>query len=187
MFFAREYPPGRQRLSDFTDAGELGVAGVPFVHRLYQFSVAHSGWRLSCAVEGGKSFAALSAGLRLALWHLAALQKSIAPTACRRGAPVPVYCDLLSAAIYVALESGRPVAHERFATLGRAAPELTLPPSALRGRGPAWGLRTYTRHPGLAPCPSTLGPTIEAQKGSDGGIGSALGRLRGADGLCPCR
>jgi hypothetical protein len=87
VFFAQEHPPGRQGLSDFTDAGELGVtiAGVPFAHRLYQFALAHSGWRSSCVVEGGESFAALSAGLQRALWHLG-------------GAPEEHRTDSLSAA-----------------------------------------------------------------------------------------
>jgi hypothetical protein len=36
MYIAQEHPLGRQGLSDFTEAGELGVtiAGVPFAHRL---------------------------------------------------------------------------------------------------------------------------------------------------------
>lgn len=87
VYFAQEHPPGRQGLSDFTDAGELGVtiAGVPFAHRLYQFALAHSGWRSSCVVEGGESFAALSAGLQRALWHLG-------------GAPEEHRTDSLSAA-----------------------------------------------------------------------------------------
>jgi len=72
VFFAQEHPPGRQGLSDFTDAGELGVtiAGATFAHRLYQFALAHSGWRSVDVVEGGESFAALSAGLQSALWRL---------------------------------------------------------------------------------------------------------------------
>jgi transposase InsO family protein len=87
VYFAQEHPPGRQGLSDFTDAGELGVtiAGVPFAHRLYQFALAHSGWRSSSVVEGGESFAALSAGLQRALWHLG-------------GAPEEHRTDSLSAA-----------------------------------------------------------------------------------------
>jgi len=87
VYFAQEHPPGRQGLSDFTDAGELGVtiAGVPFAHRLYQFALAHSGWRSSYVVEGGESFAALSAGLQRALWHLG-------------GAPEEHRTDSLSAA-----------------------------------------------------------------------------------------
>jgi hypothetical protein len=72
IFFAQEHPPGRQGLSDFTDAGDLGVtiAGVPFPHRLYQFALAHSGWRWADVVEGGESFQALSTGLQSALWRL---------------------------------------------------------------------------------------------------------------------
>ncbi|HVA34047.1 MAG TPA: IS21 family transposase, partial [Candidatus Baltobacteraceae bacterium] len=87
VFFAQEHPPGRQGLSDFTEAGELGVtiAGVAFPHRLYQFALSHSGWRWSCIVEGGESFAALSCGLQSALWRLG-------------GAPEEHRTDSLSAA-----------------------------------------------------------------------------------------
>jgi len=72
VFFAQEHPPGRQGLSDFTVADDLDVSlqGVPFAHRLYQFALAHSGWRHSTVVDGGESFAALSAGLQDALWRL---------------------------------------------------------------------------------------------------------------------
>lgn len=72
VFFAQEHPPGRQGLSDFTVADELGVtiAGMPFSHRLYQFALAHSGWRSVDVVEGGESFTALSTGLQNALWKL---------------------------------------------------------------------------------------------------------------------
>jgi hypothetical protein len=72
VFFAQEHPPGRQGLSDFTDANDLGIAiaGEPFAHRLYQFALAHSGWRYACIVEGGESFAALSGRLQNALWCL---------------------------------------------------------------------------------------------------------------------
>jgi hypothetical protein len=72
VFFAQEHPPGRQGLSDFTVANDLDVSlqGVPFAHRLYQFALAHSGWRHCTVVDGGESFAALSAGLQDALWRL---------------------------------------------------------------------------------------------------------------------
>lgn len=72
VYFAQEHPPGRLGLSDFTVADELGVvvAGEPFPHRLYQFALAHSGWRHAEVVEGGESFLALSAGLQAALWRL---------------------------------------------------------------------------------------------------------------------
>lgn len=86
-FFAQEHPPGRQGLSDFTDASDLGVtiAGMPFAHRLYQFALAHSGWRSADVVDGGESFAALSAGMQNALWRLG-------------GAPEEHRTDSLSAA-----------------------------------------------------------------------------------------
>lgn len=87
IFFAQEHPPGRQGLSDFTDAGDLDVtiADMPFAHRLYQFALAHSGWRSADVVEGGESFAALSTGLQSALWRLG-------------GAPEEHRTDSLSAA-----------------------------------------------------------------------------------------
>lgn len=70
IFFAQEHPPGRLGLSDFTVADELGVivAGLALPHRLYQFALAHSGWRHASLVLGGESFQALSAGLQDALW-----------------------------------------------------------------------------------------------------------------------
>lgn len=71
VFFAQEHPPGRQGLSDFTVANELGVTiqGTPFPHRFYQFALAYSGWRHAEIVEGGESFNALSTGLQNALWR----------------------------------------------------------------------------------------------------------------------
>jgi hypothetical protein len=72
VYFAQEHPPGRQGLSDFTNANELGVriAGESFSHLLYQFALAHSGWRSSSVIDGGESFMALSTGLQRALWKL---------------------------------------------------------------------------------------------------------------------
>ena len=72
VFFAQEHPPGRLGLSDFTVCDELGVviAGVAFAHRIYQFALAHSGWRHAVVFEGGESFVALSSGLQSALWRL---------------------------------------------------------------------------------------------------------------------
>jgi hypothetical protein len=72
VFFAQEHPPGRQGLSDFTVANDLDVRiqGVAFPHRLYQFALAHSGWRHVTVVDGGESFTALSNGLQSALWRL---------------------------------------------------------------------------------------------------------------------
>lgn len=72
VFFAQEHPPGRLGLSDFTVCDELKVviADVAFPHRIYQFALAHSGWRHAVVFEGGESFIALSTGLQSALWHL---------------------------------------------------------------------------------------------------------------------
>jgi transposase InsO family protein len=87
VFFAQEHPPGRQGLSDFTSTNGLGVTitGEPFDHLLYQFALAHSGWRSVDVVEGGESFTALSSGLQGALWRLG-------------GAPEEHRTDSLSAA-----------------------------------------------------------------------------------------
>lgn len=87
VFFAQEHPPGRQGLSDFTDANDLGVTfgGETFKHLLYQFALAHSGWRSVSVVDGGESFVALSTGLQEALWRLG-------------GAPEEHRTDSLSAA-----------------------------------------------------------------------------------------
>lgn len=72
VFFAQEHPPGRLGLSDFTVADDLGVevGGAAFDHRLYQFALAHSGWRHVAVTTGGESFLALSTGLQGALWRL---------------------------------------------------------------------------------------------------------------------
>ncbi|MDQ2924519.1 MAG: IS21 family transposase [Acidobacteriota bacterium] len=87
VFFAQEHPPGRQGLSDFTNANDLGITigGEPFPHLLYQFALACSGWRAAEVVEGGESFTALSTGLQSALWELG-------------GAPEEHRSDSLSAA-----------------------------------------------------------------------------------------
>jgi hypothetical protein len=87
VIFRQEHPPGRQGLSDFTDASALGVsiAGVPLEHRLYHFRLAFSGWQHVRVVLGGESFVALAEGLQNALWALG-------------GAPVEHRSDSLSAA-----------------------------------------------------------------------------------------
>lgn len=72
VYFAQEHPPGRLGLSDFTVCDALGVivGGAAFAHRIYQFALAHSGWRHAVVIEGGESFGALSTGLQSALWRL---------------------------------------------------------------------------------------------------------------------
>jgi transposase InsO family protein len=87
VVFRQEHPPGQRGLSDFTDAGELGVtiAGVPLGHRLYHFCLAFSHWEFAHVVLGGESFVALAEGLQNALWSLG-------------GAPLEHRSDSLSAA-----------------------------------------------------------------------------------------
>jgi hypothetical protein len=70
VIFRQEHPPGKQGLSDFTDATELGVTitSVPLEHRLYHFRLAFSGWDHAHVVLGGESFVALAEGLQNALW-----------------------------------------------------------------------------------------------------------------------
>ena len=72
VIFRQEHPPGRQGLSDFTDAGDLGVTvtGDALAHRLYHFRLAFSGWEHAEVVLGGESFTALATGLQNALWSL---------------------------------------------------------------------------------------------------------------------
>ena len=72
VIFRQSPEPGRMALSDFTDAGGLGVtiAGEPFDHRLYHFALAYSGWEHAAVVLGGESFTALAERLQDALWSL---------------------------------------------------------------------------------------------------------------------
>ena len=95
VIFRQTHPPGRLGLSDFTDAGGLGVtvAGAALEHRLYHFRLAYSGFSHAHVVLGGESFTALAEGLQNALWSLG-------------GAPLEHRSDSLSAA-YRNLERGR--------------------------------------------------------------------------------
>lgn len=72
VIFRQTPEPGRMALSDFTDAGALGVtiAGVALPHRLYHFVLAYSGWEHAAVVLGGESFTALAENLQNALWAL---------------------------------------------------------------------------------------------------------------------
>ena len=77
VIFRQEHEPGRLGLSDFTDAGGLGVmiAGEPLDHRLYHFRLAFSGFEHAHVVLGGESFTALAEGLQNALWALGSVPK----------------------------------------------------------------------------------------------------------------
>ncbi|MHB8148510.1 MAG: IS21 family transposase [Vulcanimicrobiaceae bacterium] len=105
-YFAQEHPPGRQGLSDFTVADDLGITigGIPCPHRLYQFVLAHCGWRYSRVIEGGETFEALAGGLQAALWHLG-------------GAPEEHRTDSLSAAFKNLSEAEGRDLTERYASL----------------------------------------------------------------------
>jgi transposase InsO family protein len=72
VIFRQAPEPGRMALSDFTDAGRLGVTigGVPLEHRLFHFVLAYSGWEHVAVVLGGESFTALAENLQNALWTL---------------------------------------------------------------------------------------------------------------------
>jgi hypothetical protein len=92
IFFPQRHEPGRLALSDFTDAGELGVtiANVPLAHRLYHFALAFSGWEHVEVIEGGESFVALAHGLQNALWQaggVPAEHRTDSLSAARAGVP----------------------------------------------------------------------------------------------------
>jgi hypothetical protein len=72
VIFRQNHTPGQQGISDFSDAGDLGVtvAGAPLKHILYPFALVYSGWEHAEVVLGGESFTALASGLRNALWLL---------------------------------------------------------------------------------------------------------------------
>lgn len=72
VIFRQNQEPGRQGLSDFTDARKLGVTidGAPLDHLLYHFVLAYSGWQFARVILGGESFAALSESLQDALLTL---------------------------------------------------------------------------------------------------------------------
>jgi transposase InsO family protein len=72
IYFAQEHPPGHMALSDFTVADELQVVvgTQAFPHLIYQFVLAHSGWRHAQIILGGESFASLASALQTALWRL---------------------------------------------------------------------------------------------------------------------
>jgi transposase InsO family protein len=71
VFFPQLHVPGRQAQSDFTHLSDLEVtiAGQPFKHLFYQFTLVYSNWEWGtvCASESWES---LSEGLQQALWVL---------------------------------------------------------------------------------------------------------------------
>jgi len=71
VFFPQEHAPGRQAQSDFTHMKELGVtiAGQPFDHLFYHFTLTCSNWETG-TICFGESFESLAEGLQNALWEL---------------------------------------------------------------------------------------------------------------------
>ncbi len=71
VYFAQEHVPGRQAQSDFTYMGNLGIviAGQPFEHLLYHFTLTYSNWEwvMVCFSE---SYESLAEGLQIALWEV---------------------------------------------------------------------------------------------------------------------
>jgi len=106
VIFRQTHEPGRLGLSDFTDAGSLGVsiAGEPLDHRLYHFRLVFSGFEHAHVVLGGESFAALAEGLQNALWALG-------------GAPKEHRSDSLSAAFRNLTADAREDVTGRYAAL----------------------------------------------------------------------
>jgi transposase InsO family protein len=95
VMFRQSVPAGHQGLSDFTHPNTaITLAGEPFDHLLYQFRLAHSGWRHVHIVQGGESYSALADGLQNALRALG-------------GAPGEHRTDSLSAAYVNNVEKQR--------------------------------------------------------------------------------
>ena len=68
IIFRQSIPPGQQGLSDFTHPRTpITISGQPFAHLIYQYRLAHSGWRCAYPVRGGESYSALAEGLQRAL------------------------------------------------------------------------------------------------------------------------
>lgn len=87
VMFRQEQVVGRMGLSDFTKLKDVTITilGQTFVHLLYHFRLAFSGWCSVKVVHGGESYTALAEGLQDALWRLG-------------GVPVGHRSDSLSAA-----------------------------------------------------------------------------------------
>jgi transposase len=71
VMFVQEHQPGRQGQSDYTYMNSVGVtiAGQPFDHLLYHFTLTYSNWE-SVMVCFSESFESLSSGVQNALWEV---------------------------------------------------------------------------------------------------------------------
>lgn len=103
VFFPQDHVPGQLGAFDFTHCGELRVtvAGVHFVHLMFQFVLAWSGWR-HISIAMAETYEALLSGLQGALWTL-------------RGVPKRIRQDNLSAATHELAETSKRALTKRFA------------------------------------------------------------------------
>lgn len=103
VFFPQEHLPGKLGAFDFTHCAELQVtiAGVHFVHLMFQFVLAWCGWRY-ISIAMGETYEAVLSGLQGALWTL-------------RGVPWKIRQDNLSAATRELAETGGRGLTKRFA------------------------------------------------------------------------
>lgn len=103
VFLPQEQQPGYLGAMDFTHCTELKVtiAGALFVHLMFQFVMAWSGWR-HVALAFGETYEALVSGLQGALWSLG-------------GVPRRVRLDNLSAATHELVATGGRTLTRRFA------------------------------------------------------------------------
>lgn len=103
VFFPQEQQPGYLAAMDFTHCTELKVtiAGVAFVHLLFQFVMAWSGWR-HVALAFGETYEALLSGLQGALWSIG-------------GVPRRIRLDNMSAATHELVATGGRTLTRRFA------------------------------------------------------------------------
>lgn len=103
VFFPQQHAPGKMASLDFTHGKELGVtiAGVLFVHLLFELVLAYSGWRF-VQLAFGETFEALLSGLQNGLWEL-------------KGVPERVRMDNLSAATHELKQTGGRSLTARFA------------------------------------------------------------------------
>lgn len=68
VIFRQSVSAGQQGLSGFSHPNtKITVQGGVFIHLLYQFRLAYSGWRHVQVTLGGESYSALADGLRSAL------------------------------------------------------------------------------------------------------------------------
>lgn len=102
VYFPQRHVPGRMASLDFTHGKELGVtiAGVLFVHLLFELVLAYSGFRF-VQLAYGETFEALLSGLQNGLWALG-------------GVPEMARMDNLSAATHELKRAGGRVLSARF-------------------------------------------------------------------------